>query len=98
MVEEIFYESRHPYTQGLLASLPRLDRRNQDRLHRIVGQPPSLIHVPPGCPFHPRCPERHVPGPCNTERPVQRELSNTHFSACHYAEELGTEPSAELPG
>src|SRR5439155_4300482 len=56
-VDQIFYESRHPYTLGLLASLPRLDESGARvlRLHRIKGQPPSLIHVPPGCPFHPRC-------------------------------------------
>src|SRR5204862_3121157 len=55
-VDEIFYQSRHPYTLGLLASLPRLDQETRDeRLHRIKGQPPSLIFVPPGCSFHPRC-------------------------------------------
>ena len=47
----------HPYTRGLLGSLPRVDRRVDDeRLHRIKGQPPSLIFLPPGCAFHPRCP------------------------------------------
>jgi oligopeptide/dipeptide ABC transporter ATP-binding protein len=94
-VEEIFYEPRHPYTQGLLASLPRLDRRSSDRLHRIVGQPPSLIHVPPGCAFHPRCPYARVPGRCNEEEPALHDLGSTHVSACHFAEELTWGEAAE---
>ena len=73
-VDQIFYEPRHPYTEGLLASLPRLDRRSDktNRLHRIKGQPPSLIFLPPGCAFHPRCPMAEVPGRCDTERPELR--------------------------
>jgi oligopeptide/dipeptide ABC transporter ATP-binding protein len=100
-VEEVFYKPSHPYTQGLLASLPRIDRRESERLHRIVGQPPSLIHVPSGCPFHPRCPEAEVPGVCNEERPRVAELSITHVSACHFAERLHaagiTVPAADTP-
>ncbi len=99
-VEEVFYKPSHPYTQGLLASLPRIDRRESERLHRIVGQPPSLIHVPSGCPFHPRCPEAEVPGVCNKERPRVAELSITHVSACHFAERLHagiTVPAADAP-
>ena len=93
-VEEVFYKPSHPYTQGLLASLPRIDRRDSAMLHRIVGQPPSLIFVPPGCPFHPRCPEAELPGPCNTDRPPLIELSLTHLSACHFAERLLSEQEA----
>jgi oligopeptide/dipeptide ABC transporter ATP-binding protein len=91
-VDTIFYESRHPYTLGLLASLPRLDRDAEgDLLHRIKGQPPSLVHVPRGCPFHPRCEYAKVPGVCNTERPAFRLVSDSrspHLSACHFAEDL----------
>ena len=54
--KEIFYQPRHAYTLGLLSSLTRLDQRRADRLEPIPGSPPSLINVPPGCPFHPRCP------------------------------------------
>ena len=69
-VDEIFYASRHPYTLGLLASLPRLDTgERSERLYRIKGQPPSLIFVPSGCPFHPRCDYAQLPEPCATERP-----------------------------
>jgi oligopeptide/dipeptide ABC transporter ATP-binding protein len=97
-VDELFYDARHPYTEGLLESLPRLDRRSDknSRLHRIKGQPPSLIFVPPGCAFHPRCPMARVPGVCNTERPELREISTGHWSACHFAEELAGDKSAAL--
>ncbi len=79
-VDQIFYEPRHPYAEGLLASLPRLDRRSDknNRLHRIKGQPPSLIFLPPGCAFHPRCPMAEVPGVCDTERPELRLVGPDH--------------------
>jgi oligopeptide/dipeptide ABC transporter ATP-binding protein len=96
-VEEVFYRPCHPYTQGLLASLPRIDRRTSERLHRIEGQPPSLIHVPSGCPFHPRCPRAQVPGVCNQDRPDPAALSLRHLSACHFAEDLLAEHEA-APG
>ena len=89
-VEDAFYESRHPYTLGLLASLPRIDREGRDeRLYRIEGQPPSLVHVPPGCPFHPRCELARLPDPCATDRPELRAVEGRdHLAACHFAEEL----------
>ena len=56
-VDDIFYRPSHPYTRGLLGSMPRVDRRmDGERLQGIKGQPPSLIFLPPGCAFHPRCP------------------------------------------
>jgi len=89
-VEEIFYGSRHPYTLGLLASLPRLDRRSDasERLYRIKGQPPSLLNVPPGCAFHPRCPAALAPGICSSDVPALNEIAAGHWSACHRAAEL----------
>jgi oligopeptide/dipeptide ABC transporter ATP-binding protein len=91
-VDEIFYESRHPYTLGLLASIPRVDRdADFGRLHTIKGQPPSLIAVPPGCPFHPRCPAARLPEPCATERPPLHDVGVGHVSACHFAEVLDAE-------
>jgi oligopeptide/dipeptide ABC transporter ATP-binding protein len=82
-VDQIFYTPRHPYTDGLLASLPRLDRRAaNERLHRIKGQPPSQVALPPGCAFNPRCPHaKHLI--CDGPRP---ELVSVGFggqqSAC----------------
>jgi peptide/nickel transport system ATP-binding protein len=90
-VDEIFYTPRHPYTLGLLASLPRLDRGARgERLYRIKGQPPSLIRVPTGCPFHPRCPLARLPEPCSTDRPDLYSVSGgtAHSAACHFHEEL----------
>ena len=81
--DEIFYDPRHPYAQGLLASLPRLDRRaGNDRLHRIKGQPPSLVFLPPGCAFNPRCPHaKH--GICDGPRPELAAIGRgNHLSAC----------------
>jgi oligopeptide/dipeptide ABC transporter ATP-binding protein len=97
-VDQIFYEPRHPYAEGLLASLPRLDRRSDknNRLHRIKGQPPSLIFLPPGCAFHPRCPMAEVPGICNQERPELRLVGPDHYSACHFAERLAVDPAIAL--
>src|SRR5262245_10757623 len=97
-VDEIFYDPRHPYTRGLLGSLPRLDRRSRrGRLARIKGQPPSLINLPPGCPFQPRCPvATGRDGICFTVRPDLLPLDDTHWSACHFAPDLD-ERYAQLP-
>jgi oligopeptide/dipeptide ABC transporter ATP-binding protein len=91
-VDDLFYEPKHPYTEGLLASLPRLDRRSDksSRLHRIVGQPPSLIQLPTGCAFHPRCPHGEVPGRCETDRPELAVVGPDHRSACFFPERVGT--------
>jgi len=86
---EIFYQSRHPYTLGLLASLPRLDDVGDEPLVPIKGAPPSLIRVPEGCAFHPRCRFAQVPGLCDTEVPELRLVAgDAHRAACHYAETL----------
>jgi oligopeptide/dipeptide ABC transporter ATP-binding protein len=87
-VESLFYHPQHPYSKGLLASLPRLDRRIEGRLHRIVGQPPSLIALPSGCAFHPRCPYAEIPGRCTKERPELREVRPDQLASCHRIEEI----------
>ncbi|MBK3562445.1 ABC transporter ATP-binding protein [Streptomyces sp. MBT62] len=85
-VEDIFYTPRMPYTLGLLGSLPRLDRE-EARLTPISGSPPSLLNLPPGCPFSPRCPMRR--DVCDTDEPVLRRVGgDLHLSACHFADEL----------
>jgi oligopeptide/dipeptide ABC transporter ATP-binding protein len=87
--EEVFYETRHPYTLGLLASLPRLDDEGDEPLVPIVGTPPSLIRKPSGCAFHPRCRFGRVPGMCDAEIPALRLVAgDAHMAACHYAEDL----------
>ncbi len=76
----IFRGSKHPYTWGLLQSLPRLDRPRSRRLEQIEGQPPSLIKLPPGCPFHPRC--QYVKAECRQEKPELIEVSSDHLVSC----------------
>jgi peptide/nickel transport system ATP-binding protein len=99
-VDQIFYRPQHPYTLGLLASLPRLDQSGEGvRLYRIRGQPPSLIHVPPGCAFHPRCDFAQLPEPCATLVPEARSIDELdHRAACHFAESVaGTTPDELRP-
>lgn len=79
---EIFYAPRHPYTIGLLKSVPRLDRPRSDRLSQIDGSPPDLSRIPSGCPFHTRCP--HATDLCRTVVPPLRPVGAGHRAACHY--------------
>jgi oligopeptide/dipeptide ABC transporter ATP-binding protein len=65
--EAVLAAPAHPYTEGLLASVPRGQSGREERLHPIAGAPPSLARIPPGCPFHPRCP--YVIDRCQSERP-----------------------------
>jgi oligopeptide/dipeptide ABC transporter ATP-binding protein len=85
-VETIFRSPRHPYTIGLMNSLPKLTE-DEEWLEPITGAPPSLINLPPGCPFHPRCflaRER-----CREERPPLAPVEgSTHATACHFSDEL----------
>jgi peptide/nickel transport system ATP-binding protein len=82
--EEIFDDPGHPYTWGLLASMPRLDEERLERLVPIKGTPPSLINVPAGCPFHPRCRYAGLTsGRSQTEVPGLREVALGHLVACH---------------
>jgi peptide/nickel transport system ATP-binding protein len=86
--EDIYYGSQHPYTWGLLASIPRLEVVD-DRLTPIQGLPPSLINVPSGCSFHPRCP--YVFDRCKTEVPQLLPTDGAHESACHLPVEFRDE-------
>jgi oligopeptide transport system ATP-binding protein len=78
--EQIFETPQHPYTRGLIKSVPRLDRRNRDRLFSIPGQPPNVIDLPPCCPFFPRCSE--AVERCKTAYPEQVDFGNGHKAAC----------------
>jgi peptide/nickel transport system ATP-binding protein len=79
--DDIYYKPLHPYTWGLLSSIPRLDEEKQERLNPIRGLPPSLILVPPGCSFHPRCPYRF--DPCDKDVPELLPVDGHHAAACH---------------
>jgi oligopeptide/dipeptide ABC transporter ATP-binding protein len=86
-VDSVFYETAHPYTRGLLASLPRLDARNRSEpLYRIPGFQPSPAQRPGGCSFHPRC-SIAVAGRCDTEIPIVHRAGPEHVARCHLVED-----------
>jgi peptide/nickel transport system ATP-binding protein len=86
-LHDLFYGPQMPYTVGLLSSVPRLDSAG-NRLLSIGGQPPSLINLPQGCVFHPRCAARNpeVELQCATVRPELRQVSDDHLVRCHLDE------------
>jgi peptide/nickel transport system ATP-binding protein len=89
-VDDLFYRPRMPYTLGLLGSLPRLDRGARQPLTPVEGSPPSLVHLPPGCPFAPRCPMRI--DLCVDEEPALEQTSLPHHhAACHRWREIDAE-------
>ncbi|MBR7834592.1 ABC transporter ATP-binding protein [Actinospica durhamensis] len=111
-VDDIYYNPRMPYTLGLLGSLPRLDQREAGRLTPIQGSPPSLVNLPLGCPFTPRCPLAQ--DVCETREPDLEPVDadeagpDGHRSACHFKDRVArhrpadlfdeTSADAELPG
>jgi peptide/nickel transport system ATP-binding protein len=94
-VEDLFNRPQHPYTWGLMGSLPRLEA-DVERLTQIPGQPPSLLRPPRGCRFHPRCP--HVMEVCKTTVPelVGTQRDPNHLQACHLDEETKDREAAKL--
>jgi len=88
-VDDLFYSPHAPYTLGLLKSVPRVSSKNE-RLKAIPGQPPSLINLPVGCPFAPRCEykQHSSEAGCNTTKPALIGTSATHRSRCHIPESL----------
>jgi oligopeptide/dipeptide ABC transporter ATP-binding protein len=97
---DVFHQPRHAYTLGLLGSQARLDQRRADRLAPIPGSPPSLIRVPAGCPFHPRCP--FATDVCRTVvPPLVAQNSPNHLAACHHSDQVAAKAAetfaAEVP-
>jgi len=89
---DIFSAPKHPYTQGLLASLPRLDEKDRARLVPIEGQPPNLLRIPPGCAFAPRC--RYKMPMCE-QTPPNYDFGGGHIARCFlYDERAGKDGSA----
>ena len=86
-VDDIYYNPQHPYTWGLLGSMTRLDDVKQHRLHSVRGAPPSVINLPKGCRFRPRC--DFATDICGQVLPALRAVGNPgQQAACHHAEEL----------
>lgn len=93
LCEEIFYESKHPYTWSLLNAVPRLDLKNKQKLVSIEGTPPDLIAPPKGCPFSTRC--KYCMEICIEENPETTGFSDTHKAACWLHHPLA--PKIDLP-
>ncbi len=95
-VAELYADRRMPYTAGLLGSVPRLDAPRGSRLVPIAGAPPSLVHLPPGCPFSPRCPL--AVEACRAAEPTLAEVGPGHLAACIRTEEVTGRSAAEIFG
>jgi peptide/nickel transport system ATP-binding protein len=94
-MEEVFRDPLHPYTWGLFDSIPPLEGERPARLRSIPGSPPSLLDLPPGCAFAPRC--RHRFAAC-AERPVHRELGARRFACCLPPEERAARRARPIEG
>jgi oligopeptide transport system ATP-binding protein len=92
--EEIFGNPRHPYTVGLMKSIPRLDATSKEKLEPIRGLPPDLIDLPDMCPFVPRC--NFAREKCEQKRPPLLEVAGGHYSACWFWEEVSKDADADL--
>ena len=80
-VHDLFHDPRHPYSKGLLASMPRLDSAGGHALYTIAGQPPDLQALPPGCSFTPRC--EYAMETCRLLRPELHAIGTNRLKACH---------------
>ena len=80
-VRNLFYDPKHPYMMALLQSIPKLGRKSRARLQAISGMVPSPFAVPPGCPFHPRCP-KFMPGVCEVSEPPVTDFVGEHAVSC----------------
>jgi oligopeptide/dipeptide ABC transporter ATP-binding protein len=89
---EVYANPRHPYTLGLLRSVPRLDEPRREKLDPIAGRPPDLVRLPGGCAFAPRCAFRVER--CTAERPRLARVGDAHESACWEAARVGRAPAA----
>jgi peptide/nickel transport system ATP-binding protein len=96
--EDLYYNPQHPYTEALLAAIPKPDPRNRHRPMKLPGDVPSPANPPSGCYFHPRCP--YGQAVCAVERPPLREITPGHWAACHFSEALtltGVPKLGEIP-
>ncbi|MBN1936367.1 MAG: ATP-binding cassette domain-containing protein [Anaerolineae bacterium] len=83
---ELYFHPKHPYTEALMAAIPKPDPRNRTKPIKLPGEVASPANPPSGCYFHPRC--RYAQEVCKQERPLLRDVGNEHWVACHFAEEL----------
>jgi len=96
--ERLYAMPKHPYTEALLASIPKPDPRRRHRPLKLPGDVPSPANPPSGCYFHPRC--HYAEAICKVERPPLRDMGDEHFVACHFADKLslqGVASSSAIP-
>ena len=93
---ELYENPKHPYTVGLLNSVPRLDETRKEKLVPIEGVPPDLAHLPPGCSFYPRCTWRQ--DKCNEEYPPFKLVGEEHYAACWESERVFREAQVGAAG
>ena len=79
-IYEVFANPKHPYTQGLLKSIPTIRLDSNEELYKMPGEPPNLTHPPTGCRFHPRCP--HAMPICSQKRPELQDMGDEHYVHC----------------
>jgi peptide/nickel transport system ATP-binding protein len=84
--DELYYQPKHPYTEALMAAIPKPNPRMRTRPIRLPGEVANPANPPSGCYFHPRC--RYAQQICSQERPLLRDVGDEHWVACHFAEEL----------
>jgi peptide/nickel transport system ATP-binding protein len=84
--DELYYHPKHPYTEALMAAIPKPNPRMRTRPIKLPGEVANPANPPSGCYFHPRC--RYAQEVCSQQRPLLRDVGNEHWVACHFAEEL----------
>ncbi|MGB3307849.1 MAG: ABC transporter ATP-binding protein [Thermomicrobiales bacterium] len=89
-VRDVFYTPKHPYSVGLLNAVPPIVGEEFTPLTAIPGSTPNMLRIPPGCPFHPRCP--YATEICKQQDPPLIDLGGTHFAACHHHDEVTKDP------
>jgi oligopeptide/dipeptide ABC transporter ATP-binding protein len=90
-VHEVFADPKHPYTRGLLKSVPNIALDGDD-LYKMGGEPPHLLHPPSGCRFHPRCP--NVMDICTREAPAFEPIAGDHLASCWLYRDAGADPTS----
>jgi oligopeptide transport system ATP-binding protein len=93
--QELFARSANPYTRGLLLSVPDVTATDGGDLYQIRGLPPDVAHLPPGCPFAPRCDRAEER--CRQAPPPMVQVAPGHFSLCHFAEDVYAAPGRSVP-
>jgi peptide/nickel transport system ATP-binding protein len=97
-VDSIFYNPKHPYTQALLRSIPRIGRKSRERLESIKGMVPDPYSIPPGCPFHPRC-AQYMPGICDRDQEIPfYQTGEDQWARCYLYDEDVKKQKAQTEG